>query len=243
MIFFTIALLLSFLNIASAQTEFSKQHAEQILKVLSVDIGPRPMGSPAEQHALKFAVDKFKSFGCDTAYIMPMTSTAKVNTNSGVAVGIKKGAAKRIIVIGGHIDTAGPEIPGADDNGSGSAVVLELSRIIAKREMQSTVVFALFGGEEQGLEGSKYFVDFFPEIDSVVLMLNVDMANGLRILEIHPHTYTQSAPKWLVKAAIEEYNKLGYTNLSYPVTYTSRQLQKFRPAWVKTFGRFGFKTR
>ncbi|MBU2471228.1 MAG: M28 family peptidase [Bacteroidetes bacterium] len=217
MIFFTIALLLSFLNIASAQTEFSKQHAEQILKVLSVDIGPRPMGSPAEQRALKFAVDKFKSFGCDTAYIMPMTFTAKVNTNSGVAVGIKKGAAKRIIVIGGHIDSAGPEIPGADDNGSGSAVVLELSRIIAKREMQSTVVFALFGGEEQGLQGSTYFADFFPDIDSVALMLQVDMANGLGILEIDPHTYTQSAPKWLVKAAIEEYNKLGYTNLSYPV--------------------------
>ncbi len=201
----------------NAQTEFSQESAEKYLRTLTVDIGPRPMGSPAEQKALKFAVDKFKSFGCDTAYLMPMTFTARVNTNSGIAVGIKKGATKRIIVIGGHIDSAGPEIVGVNDNGSGSAVVLEVARVLAKLELQSTIVFALFGGEEEGLEGSKYFVDFFPEIDSVVLMLNIDMANGLGLIEIDPHTTGYNAPQWLVKTSVEEFKKLGYENLFYPV--------------------------
>lgn len=199
-----------------AQLEFSQESAEKFLKVLAVDIGPRPMGSPAEQKAIKFAVEKFKAFGCDTSYIMPMTFTSTSNTTSGIAVGVKKGISKKIIVLGGHIDSAGPEIPGADDDGSGSAVIIELARILATRETQSTIVYALFGGEEQGLEGSTYFTNFFPEIDSVVLMLQVDMANGLGILEIDPNTYGQSAPKWLVSAAIEEYNKLGYTKLRYP---------------------------
>ncbi|MDP2208389.1 MAG: M28 family metallopeptidase [Bacteroidota bacterium] len=213
-IFLLLCWLVSSLSL-NAQTEFSQESAEKFLKVLAVDIGPRTMGSPAEQKALKFAVDKFKSFGCDTAYIMPMTYTATVNTNSGVAVGIKKGSTKRIIVIGGHIDSDKPETPGANDNGSGSAVVLEVARVLAKHDLQSTIVFALFGGEEQGLEGSKYFVDFFHEIDSVVVMLNVDMANGLGLIEIDPHTTRYNAPRWLVEAAVEEFKKLGYDNLTY----------------------------
>lgn len=199
----------------NAQTEFSQASAEKFLKVLAVDIGPRTMGSPAEQKAFKFAIENFKSFGCDTAYIMPITYTSKVNTNTGIAVGIIKGATKRIIVIGGHIDSDEPETPGVDDNGSGSSVVLEVARVLAKQDLQSTIVFALFGGEEQGLEGSKYFVDFFPEIDSVGLMLNVDMANGLGLIEIDPHTTRYNAPRWLVEASVEEFKKLGYENLTY----------------------------
>jgi hypothetical protein len=214
-LYLMLPILLFALNVYS-QIEFSQESAEKFLKVLAVDIGARPMGSPAEQRALKFAVEKFKSFGCDTSYIMPMTFTSDANTTSGIAVGVKKGISKRIIVVGGHIDSAGPEIPGTNDDGSGSAVVLELARVLTKRETQPTIVFALFGGEEQGLEGSTYFTNYFPEIDSVALMLQVDMANGLGVLEIDPHTYRRSAPKWLVKATIEEYNLLGYKKLSYP---------------------------
>ena len=99
------------------------------------------MGSPAEQHALQFAVGKFKEYGCDTAFVMSMTYTPSVNTNSGIAIGIKHGNTKRIIVVGGHIDSEGPEVPGADDDGSGSATVIELARVFGKRQTQSTLVF------------------------------------------------------------------------------------------------------
>lgn len=174
------------------------------------------MGSPAEQQALRFAADRFKEYGCDTAYIMPFSRTRRGNTNSGIAVGVKRGVTGRVIVIGGHIDSAGPEIPGATDNGSGSAVVMELARVLCQRQMQSTLVFACFGGEEQGLLGSEFFVNNFPEIDSVVLMLNIDMANGLGIIEIDGTTPGLSAPAWLVRAAFEEFSRLGYTGQRYP---------------------------
>lgn len=199
-----------------SQTEFSQENATNILKTLSVEIGPRPMGSEAEQQALRFAAGKFREYGCDTAYIMAFDRSSRANTKSGIAVAIKHGTAKRIIVIGGHIDSAGPEIPGADDNGSGSAVVMELARVLGKRTMQSTLVFACFGGEEQGLEGSKYFVDHFADIDSVMLMLNIDMANGLGIIDIDGDTHGRSAPPWLIRAAFEEFYNLGYENLRYP---------------------------
>lgn len=201
------------------QTPFSLECAIAVHRVLAADIGPRPMGSPAERRALKFAMEKFREYGCDTAYIMTMTQTTRANTTSGIAVGVKRGATNRIIVIGGHIDSAGPEIPGADDNASGSAVVIELARVFTNRPMQSTLVFTCFGGEEQGLEGSRYFVSHFAEIDSVVLMLNTDMANGLEILDADGDAQGTSAPSWLVNAAFDEFKNLGYSNLRYPTHF------------------------
>ncbi|MFI5253052.1 MAG: M28 family metallopeptidase [Bacteroidota bacterium] len=201
---------------AQQKTEFSGENALHILHHLSVDIGPRVMGSAGDQQALQYAVGKFKEYGCDTAYVMPMLTTTRANTTSGIAVGIKYGTTKRIICIGGHIDSAGPEIPGADDDGSGSASVMELAHVLAKRNNQSTIVFCCFSGEEQGLEGSKYFADHFAQIDSIALMLQIDMANGLGIIDLDPDCHIGSAPKWLVRAAVEEFTALGYKNLRYP---------------------------
>ncbi|MBI3189290.1 MAG: M28 family peptidase, partial [Ignavibacteriales bacterium] len=199
----------------SQQKEFSQANATNLLHHLSVTIGPRPMGSPAEREALQFAVEKFKESGCDTGYIMPFTRTSSVNTNSGIAIGIKRGATNRIIVIGGHIDSADPEIPGADDDGSGTAIVIEASRVLCLTPKQSTYVFTCFGGEEQGLKGSSYFVEHFTEIQNVVLMLQADMANGLDVIDLMLETHSTSAPRWLVQAAVEEYYKLGYEQLRY----------------------------
>jgi hypothetical protein len=209
------------LSLAS-QTEFSQDSAFAILKHLAVDIGPRPMGSPAEHAGLQFAVSKFKEYGCDTAYLQTMDFTPVVNTLSGTAVGIKRGTTGRIILIGGHMDSAGPEIPGADDDGSGSATVIECCRVLAHHPTSSTLVFCCFGGEEQGLQGSQYFVNHFFQIDSVALMLQVDMANGLGIIDLDPDKGGGlSAPRWLVKASIEEFSKLGYRHLRYPTHFFS----------------------
>jgi hypothetical protein len=204
-----------------SQTDFSSDSATAVLRHLAVDIGPRPMGSPAEQEALRFAVLKFREYGCDTAYVMPMLQTTRVNTTSGIAVGVKRGATKRIILLGGHIDSAGPEIPGADDDGSGAATVIELARVLAKRSLQSTLVFCCFGGEEAGLEGSKYFVDHYADLDSVALMLQIDMANGIGLIELDPDTHGANAPRWLTSATIEEFHTLGYTGLRYPTHFFS----------------------
>ncbi len=206
----------------SQRTEFSGSNAEAVLRTLVLDIGPRPMGSPAERRALEFAVSKFNEYGCDTSYILPFTVAQGVNTKSGVAVGVKKGKTGRIIVIGGHIDSSGPDIPGANDNGSGTACVIELARVIAKRETESTVLFCCWGGEETGLNGSKYFVDNYPLIDSVALMLQIDMADGASYLIADIDGERSNGPAWLLKAAFDEfYNTLQYEGLVYQTVAAS----------------------
>jgi hypothetical protein len=203
---------------AAQKTEFSKDSAYADLSVLVNTIGPRPMGSPAEARALRFAVAKFREYGCQEAYVMPMTNAAGVNTTSGIAVGVLPGRTGRIIIIGGHIDSAGPDIPGANDDGSGAATVIELARVIGKKQHESTVVFCCWGGEEEGLRGSSYFVAHYPALDSVALMLQIDMADGSGTLDADPDgAYQVSAPRWLVDAAFDiYYNDLRDEGLVYP---------------------------
>ncbi len=68
------------------------------------------------------------------------------------------------IVISSHYDSrnsdgndATLDAPGADDNGSGTSAVLEAARVMARSHFKSTIVFACFDGEEQGLFGSAHF--------------------------------------------------------------------------------------
>jgi hypothetical protein len=205
-------------SLSYAQTPFSSDSALSYLRTISVTIGARPMGSPKERQALEFALSKFREFGLNEVYLMEMIRSS-IDTNSGIAVGVLRGKTDRIIVIGGHIDSAGPDIPGANDDGSGSAAVIELARILSKERHQSTIFFCLFGGEEEGLIGSKYFVDHFSRIDSVTLMLELDMANGSDPLIPMIDYKGGNTPVWLVQAAYEEFGKLGYSGLNYPTHF------------------------
>ena len=67
------------------------------------------------------------------------------------------------VVIGGHYDSisqnTATSAPGAEDNGSGTALVMELARISATRDFERSIQFVLFDAEEQGLIGSQRFVN------------------------------------------------------------------------------------
>jgi aminopeptidase YwaD len=83
------------------------------------------------------------------------------------------------VVFGAHLDSV-PAGPGANDNASGSAVVLQLAHELAQRDPSQrplTIRFVLFGAEELGLYGSRAYVDSLSEADrqTVVAMINLDM--------------------------------------------------------------------
>lgn len=87
------------------------------------------------------------------------------------------------IVLGGHMDHNGVGrdghfYAGADDNASGTAVVMEVARVLAAmpQRPKRSLIFAGFGGEEQGLRGSKYFA-YHPPVPAgrIAAMFNFDM--------------------------------------------------------------------
>src|SRR5450631_2997598 len=72
--------------------------------------------------------------------------------------------AKRIVLVTGHYDSRNSDTfdgngdaPGANDDGSGTAVSLECARVLSKMKFPATIIFLTVAGEEQGLNGSRHF--------------------------------------------------------------------------------------
>ncbi|HEX9512061.1 MAG TPA: M28 family metallopeptidase [Puia sp.] len=90
----------------------------------------------------------------------------KNNINLGNTVATLKGTDpkdNRLFIISGHLDSRRTDVmdgtadaPGANDDGSGSAAVLECARILSRHSFPATIIFVTVSGEEQGLLGSTY---------------------------------------------------------------------------------------
>ncbi|MBN2572246.1 MAG: M20/M25/M40 family metallo-hydrolase [Ignavibacteriales bacterium] len=86
------------------------------------------------------------------------------------------------IIIGAHLDHVGQQaneiyFPGANDNASGSAAVLEIAEAFVEGRINNkrSIIFILFAGEESGLKGSQYYADNpIVPLEKTVAMLNMD---------------------------------------------------------------------
>ncbi|KAI9750270.1 MAG: hypothetical protein M4579_006534 [Chaenotheca gracillima] len=93
---------------------------------------------------------------------------------------------ERIYVVSGHYDTRVVDVmnytadaPGADDDGSGVAVSMELARVMAKHKPRSTIVFAAVAGEEQNLYGSNFLAQSYKNASANVAgMLDNDIVGS-----------------------------------------------------------------
>lgn len=108
--------------------------------------------------------------GCLTTETISRSFTGPRAPNGVViedVLGIQKGTdPDRVIIIGGHIDSMNGDVmdskadaPGANDDASGVAVVLETARILSKQKFKATIVYAVFSGEEQGLWGGQLLAE------------------------------------------------------------------------------------
>ncbi len=89
---------------------------------------------------------------------------------------------REVVVLGAHFDGCGEHMgllfPGANDNASGSSVVLGVARAAAALTVKPkrSLLFVLFGGEEKGLQGSTWFAGHLPGVfEKVAAMFNFDM--------------------------------------------------------------------
>ncbi len=98
-------------------------------------------------------------------FVQPVSNRIPVPTTITNVIATLQGTAspERFYVVTGHLDSRVTDVldfttdaPGADDDGSGVAVVLELARLFATHQFAGTLVFATVAGEEQGLYGSTF---------------------------------------------------------------------------------------
>ena len=130
----------------------------------------RGIGAARNWVLQKFNEFAKKSNGRLTAYIDTTTlqKGGRVDTTIllGNVMAILKGtdtADKRIFVISGHLDNMRSSVmdrvgdaPGANDDGSGTAAVIESARVMSQRSFPATIIFVAVSGEEQGLLGAKF---------------------------------------------------------------------------------------
>jgi hypothetical protein len=217
--------LFGFVGPVRGEEVFSQERALEPLRYLAETIGPRPLGSPQEKAALTYFAERLAEYGCQVEW-QPVTQgggelgDSALNTYSFNVIGRLAGTEKREIIIGAHIDSASPEIPGANDDGSGVAAMIELARVLSQETHTATIVFVAFCGEESGLIGSKSFVEHYP-LENVSLMLQLDMTSNDSPLMLWIDTQKAQTPEWLVTASIETFHSLGYRNIDYPTFFQS----------------------
>jgi Zn-dependent M28 family amino/carboxypeptidase len=97
-------------------------------------------------------------------------------TTTNIIAESKEGDANNVVMVGAHLDSV-DEGPGINDNGSGSAAILEVAKQMGKVKPRNKVRFALWSAEESGLLGSEYYVQNLPAADKekIALYLNFDM--------------------------------------------------------------------
>ncbi|MFP5330610.1 MAG: M28 family peptidase [Alphaproteobacteria bacterium] len=121
--------------------------------------------------ALNWTEARFKSFGLPSVRPCDTVTGRRVPTPTRVcnAVAIQRGTERPndVVIITGHIDSrvsdvmnATSDAPGANDDGSGTAAVIEAARVLSKRKFPATIVYAALSGEEQGLLGGKIMAEY-----------------------------------------------------------------------------------
>ncbi len=213
LLIFSIAL--AFVLQANAQRQDNMRQTVEYLA--SQELGGRYPGSAGDTLASEFIKNQLRGLKLKRVvkgkkklgYFHNFTygKTEQRHTHNIIAVlpGTDKQLKHEYIVVGSHYDHLGmggkdsgsrrPDTlavhPGADDNASGDAVILELAKYFKKAQLPRSIIFAFFGAEEQGLIGSKDFVEWMKkgdkrrkhlpaDIKGIVAMVNLDMVGRMR---------------------------------------------------------------
>ena len=199
--------------------------------------------------ARNWVLAKFNQFaaasgGRLTAFVDTTTYAAdgrrvKTPINLGNTVATLKGtdpADTRIFIISGHLDSRRIDVmdgtndaPGANDDGSGSAAVLECARVMSKHSFPATIIFVTVSGEEQGLLGSGYMAKKAKAQNwNIEAVLNNDImgsnnSNETNIINnTQVRVFSEGLPVYRLDSVSKQIRQLGMENDS-----RSRQLSRY----------------
>ena len=122
------------------------------------DFDSKHITRPGNKLASEYLFNKYKSFGYEPEYQWFAGRGALGGQTANVLATLKGTVNPQLVyVVSSHYDSVAGG-PGADDDTSGTAALLEAARILAKTPQPATIVFASFTGEEAGLLGSREYV-------------------------------------------------------------------------------------
>jgi len=196
----------------------------------------RLIGTLSADSCRDWLAEKFTEFGYDSVFTDTFNTSPTGVPWSYNVVATKVGSVfpNHHVIVGAHRDAV-QFSPGADDNGSGTAGVLEMARVLADIETDMTFIFVLFDAEEFGLYGAHHYADEAnARGDSIVYMFNMDMigfqANNADITVYHgsdtefSELYNQLADSLLgvtghLSGTSAQSDHYPFQQYGYPVTF------------------------
>lgn len=150
-----------------SQIRYSKYLGNSLYTYSGADRG---IGGAQHDLARTNIYNAFASFGLNT-YLDPFQYAGNTYNN---VVGVHQGKVHpdQAYIVGAHYDSVAN--PGADDNASGTAGVMEAARVLSQYDFDATLIFIGFDREEQGLIGSTAYVNGH-KTDSILGMISLDM--------------------------------------------------------------------
>lgn len=185
-------------------------NVQTVVNGQNVTIVSRHKNNAANELAKDYIKQKLQLYGLNVT-IQNFSSTGNnvIGTKLGTIYPNKK------FIICAHYDNmpSGSLAPGADDNASGTAVVIEAARVLSQYSFPYTLVFALWDEEEQGLVGANYYATQARNAnDSILGVINMDMiaydTNNDGKAEIHNRAVANS---------VELYQKMVEVNSTYEI--------------------------
>ncbi|MDQ3077232.1 MAG: M28 family peptidase [Pseudomonadota bacterium] len=189
--------------------------------------------------SVRWAEAEMKKFGLTTLQTCDTVTGRRVPQPTRVcnAVAIQRGTERPndVVIITGHIDSRVTDVmdftsdsPGANDDGSGTAAVIEAARVLSKHKFPGTIVYAALSGEEQGLLGGKIIADYAKAQGwNVVANLNNDIIGNScgsdRVCNAKQVRVFSEGPRWQGREELAaQQRSLGGENDS-----PSRNLSRF----------------
>lgn len=143
-----------------------------------VDFGSKDPGTEALINSFNWLKSRYEEWGYEDISI----DTFSYSGNECYNLIITKTGThypNKYVIIDGHYDTRNG--PGANDNGTGTAIVMEIARMLKDIDTEYSVRFIHFSAEEVGLVGSNHYVDHVvvPEAHDIQLVFNIDAVGGV----------------------------------------------------------------
>lgn len=145
------------------------------------DYGTRDAYTTQSVEAQEWIETEFQNMGLDVE-AMDFSMPSGPASDNVIATLLGTEHPNEYIVVGGHFDSisSSEDAPGADDNASGTAAVIEIARVLSQYEFDRSIVFCAFSGEEYGLYGSAAYASRSSEQGMNVLgYFNLDMIGYL----------------------------------------------------------------
>ncbi len=169
------------------------------------DFGTRLTGTPACEAAETFVAAYFGRQGLRTE--VRETAAGRGKAVIGELTGMN--FPDDVVILCAHLDSTSPEpetlAPGADDDASGTAAVMEAARILARHPTDYTVRFIAFTGEEQGLHGSRgYALGIRATTERIVGVVNLDMIAYADGMPEDLDVFVNSASEWMGHRIVQD---------------------------------------